>query len=244
MGYGVIGPGIRIEQSLPEQCSVFTAEAAALAHAAHRAKTRSVIFSDSASSLQALESGKSRNSYIQKIEKVIEDKDLRFCWIPGHSRIPGNEEADSAANCGRHKPVGEEDVPAQDIKVWVTREIWRAHQSAWDQAPRNNLKIVKPNVGRWIDRSNRKEQIVLTRLRIGHAWFTKRYLFEKNPREKCTLCDRYLSVHHVLASCQSYNAARRELGISNELRRILQNEKTTETKLISFTKKIGIFKCI
>lgn len=244
VGYGVVGPDTRLEASLAKQCSVFTAEAKALSQATKHARNRSVIFSDSASCLAALESGKSKNCYIQLIEADIEGKDIRFCWIPGHSGIPGNEKADDAARCGRNRSIATEEVPCQDTSKWIQKMIWKAHQNTWSQNPRTTLKIVKSGVGKLTDRTDRKEQIVLTRLRLGHSIFNKKHIFEKKEPEVCTLCNRKVTVHHVLAACQRYDSERLELGINNNLAEILSNEKDAEDKVIRFVKRIGLFSSI
>ena len=64
-----------------------------------------VIFSDSLSSLQAIDGFHIDNDLVQKIIKEYsvqtkQEKTIALCWIPSHVGIPGNEEADSAAKGG------------------------------------------------------------------------------------------------------------------------------------------------
>lgn len=244
VGLGVIGPSSRLAASLPGQCSVFSAEAAALLVATKNAKDKSIILTDSASCLQALETGKSRNPFIQAIEQAAVGKEVHYCWIPGHSKIPGNENADKAANEGRQQSKAFNLVPAQDISKWCQKEVWKAHQANWNIAARKNLRIIKPTVNRWNDRSNRKEQIVLTRLRLGHTWLTKNHLFERRAPDQCDTCNRCWTVHHILAACTRFDQQRKEMALSNDLQEILSNNKNREDKILKFIKKLGMYEKI
>jgi len=67
-------------------------------------RTRSkdfVVFSDSLSSLQAIDSRKTENTLVLTILKEYTHltnggKSVTFCWIPSHVGIRGNENADTA----------------------------------------------------------------------------------------------------------------------------------------------------
>ena len=88
----------------PDHASIFTAEAIALVVAAdeglHRDKLN-VVFTDSASVIQALESGTTRDSNIKQLCNIPNSPQVTFCWIPSHTGIQGNEIADRLANAGR-----------------------------------------------------------------------------------------------------------------------------------------------
>lgn len=244
VGFGIIGPNVRKEGGLPHQCSVFSAEAAALAYATRLVEGPSVIFSDSASCLMALEAGKSRHPYIQALGREAEAKDVTYCWIPGHSGISGNEEADQAANQGRQQERVTKAVPAADIVRWSKTEIWKVYQQTWDSTDRRTTRIVKSTVTKWTDLPNRRDQIVLTRLRLGHTWFTKHHLFEKKPAEVCEPCRRVKNIHHILVSCPQYTPQRQEVDLADNLKEILKNDLESEAKVISYLRKIGMYKFI
>ena len=86
------------------QC--FTAEVEAINTALTYVKvspvTSFVIFSDSMSVLQAIESQESKNPLVNKVLQTCRDIlsgniYITFCWIPSHRDIKGNEDADRAA---------------------------------------------------------------------------------------------------------------------------------------------------
>ena len=87
-------------------CGIFTAEVEAINKALTYVKVSTrksfVIFSDSMSVLQAIESQESKNPLVNRVlqtcqEILSNDKFIIFCWIPSHRDITGNEDADRAA---------------------------------------------------------------------------------------------------------------------------------------------------
>lgn len=102
----VIFPAKVYSQKLPYGTSIYTAELLAIREALQyiskfSIKT-SIIFTDSLSALQSLESQKLHQSLILSILTIIhhlhlKNYDVVFCWIPSHIGITGNEKADHAA---------------------------------------------------------------------------------------------------------------------------------------------------
>ena len=91
---------------LRDGCSIFTAEVEAIDKALICVKVsslkRSVIFSDSMSVLQAIESQESKNPLVNRVLQTCQEilsngKFITFCWTPSHRDIAGNEDADRAA---------------------------------------------------------------------------------------------------------------------------------------------------
>ena len=98
--YGTRGSRLR------NGCSIFTAEVEAINKALTNVKvcTRKsfVIFSDSMSVLQAIESQESKNPLVNRVLQACQEilsngKFITFCWIPSHKDITGNERADRGA---------------------------------------------------------------------------------------------------------------------------------------------------
>ena len=91
---------------LRDGCGIFTAEVEAINKALTYVKVSArksfVIFSDSMSVLQAIESQESKNPLVNRVlqtcqEILSNDKFIIFCWIPSHRDITRNEDADRAA---------------------------------------------------------------------------------------------------------------------------------------------------
>ena len=91
---------------LRDGCSIFTAEVEAINKALTYVKVSTrksfVIFSDSMSVLQAIESQESKNPLVNRVlqacQKILSNgKFITFCLLPSHRDIRGNEDADRAA---------------------------------------------------------------------------------------------------------------------------------------------------
>ena len=115
---------------LADKASIFTAELYTLTLAmdsiCHSKDTKFIVFSDTMSSLVALNGFKIE---LDLVLKVIKDytslmkagKVIEFCWIPSHVNIAGNERADTAAKAALCLPVTSMKLPAFEFKPCVSR---------------------------------------------------------------------------------------------------------------------------
>lgn len=202
-----------------------------------------IILTDSASCLDAIQKGKSTNPWIQAIESDSFEKNIVFSWVPGHAGIHGNEEADKLANEGRSKPPIRITLPAQDALRYTKNLIWCAWEHDWRQAW-TQLRQIKPNVTKFLDRYSASEQRILTRLRIGHTRITYSYLMDNTCQPVCRFCGTDLNVQHILVDCFGFTSARRNCGISGTLSEILRNDDNEEKSVIKFIKEIEMYKSI
>ena len=82
---------------------------------------RFVIFSDSMSVLQAIESQESKNPLVNRVLQTCQrissgNEYIIFCWIPSHRDVRGNEDADRAAKNALSKAQPENfDIPCTDV---------------------------------------------------------------------------------------------------------------------------------
>ena len=246
VGGGVLLPDLAQYFKLPEDCSVFSAEAAAMLSAvldAKSFKTSTVIFSDLASVLLAIEGGQSRHPWIQAIEKAA-PHNITLCWIPGHCGIPGNDEADNLARLGRNGRFQTEEIPGQDIRRLVKNRTTAKLAERWRLDHTTRLRMIKGEISRWNDRSCRREQVVLSRLRTGHTRFSHFLSSGKFGRPDCETCGEHNSVEHVLLNCPVHYSLRNYYGLTGSLRDVLSNDEANETTLIMFLKEAQIFNSV
>ncbi|GFY73163.1 RNase H domain-containing protein [Trichonephila inaurata madagascariensis] len=141
----------------------------------------------------------------------LKKKDIRFCWIPGHAEITGNELADTAA---RSQPCSSErfPIPHSDLKACFRQKLKSVWQSNWDQQTENKLHSVMPVLVPTVpSSSNRREQVTWTRLRQGYTRLTHKHLLFGEPPLYCKNFNVSLSVKHILCDCPHSNNLRHRL---------------------------------
>ena len=109
--------------------------------------------------------------------------DVTLCWIPGHTGIAGNEEADRLAGSAATLEIEPVPVPARDLKVWTTNQVALAWERDWTSQRDNHLRRIKPSVLPGTDQVKQADQMVLTRLRIGHTRLTNQGF---SPIQECS----------------------------------------------------------
>ena len=184
---------------LPDGSSVFTAESKAIDMALDYVMNNSlenkfVIFSDSLSVLKSLNHTASKKTKIQNViekhHELSETKEILFCWLPSHVGIKGNEAADVKAKASLDLEISNFKLPCTDFKPFINRYILSKWQLSWDRATFNKLHEIKPVLGKNnIYRSLRREEVVLTRLRIGHTRLTHSYLLKREDQPFCIRCN-------------------------------------------------------
>ena len=206
---------------LRDGCSIFTAEVEAINKALTyvNVSTRKsfVIFSDSMSVLQAIESQESKNPLVNRVLQACQEilsngKFIAFCWIPSHKDITGNEHADRAAKYALSKAQpGHFELPCTDVFMKIQPFVSSLWQERWDKEVGNTScpKLMR-NITQ--DAQIEKMEVIINRLRIGHTRLTHSFRMESIPNPPlCDQCegDHELTVKHILIECDFLKISRR-----------------------------------
>ena len=255
-GCAFTGDAVRRCFGLPSVVSVFTTELYAilqvLRYISRRPTGRHLIITDSASSLAALRSGRAHASWlVSAILKLLttlsaRGAETRFLWVPSHVGISGNEAADEAAKIAASlAPPPRFKVPPADIKVLINQSLQSEWQTRWEAEPDCFLKHLRPTVDRWesSSRRNRREEVCLTRLRIGHTYITHGHYLSQSDPNTCPKCGERLTVKHVLsetAVCAGLRTVRNRFLRGLSVSDILGNNSTVDFKrVLTYLTEIG-----
>ena len=115
-------------------------------------------------------------------------------------------------------------------------------QASWDQTDHCKLReiIQKVQHNLQLPRS-RRDQVVLTRLLIGHTVYTHQHIFEKSAPRNCTSCSEADTVKHLLLECPKHQVQRSSNNISDNLTSILLRDSG---KVLKFLKGINLYHLI
>ena len=235
---------------IPDGSSVFTAEAKAIDLALDFIDScflhdKFLIFSDSLSVLKALNHTSSKNSQIQKLlekhHKIANTKEILFCWLPSHVGIIGNEIADRKAKDSLHLNMSTFEIPFNSFKPLINKYILSEWQKSWDTATFNKLHAIKPVVGNNSSaiRNVRREDVVITRLRIGHTRFTHSYILNREEQPFCIACNQHITVKHILTDCIDFLQDRNKYFQVRDLKQLFQDVPVDN--ILSFLKDTNLF---
>ena len=85
-----------------------------------------------------------------------------------------------------------------------------------------------------------KEQIAITRLKIGHTNFSHSHLMKKEEPPICEICQENISVDHIITTCLKFSEQRRKYGIQQDIMVNLNTKKNYEV-VLKYMKNIDLF---
>ena len=100
-----------------------------------------------------------------------------------------------------------------DMKPLINSYIQKLVQTKWDVAVHcRDLYLVKPTLGppKKFQHLTRAEEVVITRLRIGHTKATKSHILSRGPQTGCHHCGQTLTIDHMLLECALLQECRDE----------------------------------
>ncbi|KAI2647286.1 Ribonuclease H1 [Labeo rohita] len=228
VGIGVYIPifKIRISLKLPDDLSVYTAELTAIIVGLQWVEevrpSKVIICSDSSSALISLIHARSdREDLLMEIYlSLYRLKEagiiVYFCWVPAHVGVSGNEVADKLAKKALDKREVDVQVPMgkKEAKSVLKKKLMNKWQIRWDNSSTGRwCYSITQTVGRMnCQGRNRKEEVWLSRLRLGHTGLNSTMaLMGLRENGLCDVCGVSENVFHVLFRCGKYSVYRDSL---------------------------------
>ena len=245
----VISPNFTDSIRLPDNSSIFTAEAKAidiaLYHIRDQPEKQFIIYSDSLSVLRSLKNLDHRNPLIQQIFRkynyLSSFKEIVFCWLPSHTNIRGNELADLEAKSALSLSITNLKIPHSDFKSNIHQYVMNKCQSVWEEQTGNKLHELKPDFNSKCSflGYSRQIQTKITRCRIGHTRLTHAYLLTNEQPPFCISCNEPFTVKHFLITCTEFNYIRNRYFTAKNVKELFTD--TSSDKIINFLKETNLF---
>ena len=211
-----------------------------------------IIFSDCKSAIIALQQIPSSVPLVEEIQILYNDiknsgKDIIISWLPSHCGIAGNECADRAAKEATEQPLSDPTIqtPHNDIINYISRKSYNRWKTDWLSASSSNLHEIRNNCPSKypLKHLNRKDQILISRLRIGHSKITHSYILNKDQPPICEVCNKRLSVKHIIVECNKYDKWRQKCKIPNDIQKTL-NTPSLCNHVLNFFKQSNLYNLI
>ena len=255
---GIAGAGVHFQNMnrniilpLPPS-SILKAELVALERALEEIKSQDhltgseyVIFTDSKSSLQSLQSYKPSeyHQHCEAIRNLISSipSPIVLQWIPSHVGIQGNEQADQLAKTASLSgPVSPPVADLPTLNCTITRKTKQLWLDRWNSGGTGRFYYdfhQHPNKCRYSN-ITRGEQVTLSRIMFGHLpcqSYLHRFNLVDNPQ--CLLCNAAEeTISHILLECPEL-ATHRQLDTRLPLNELLQNKNNEWSSILNIVKE-------
>ena len=173
------------------------------------------------------------NDLSSALASLAEQKKLHIQWIPAHCGIYGNEEADKLAKEGSKLEQENHEISYEEKKTIVkaiAHNKWKREHPNY--SPEDNIKSLQ-----------RKDQVILFRLRTGHNRMNC-HLFNKlkiGETDRCPCKRGPMDTEHLLQSCPTHEELRKEIWPNaKQLREKLYGNLEDLRRTADFVRRAGV----
>ena len=240
--------------------SIFTAELMAIfACLSHLAQlppnNKFLLLTDSLSSLHSLTDPYTTNPLTQRIRLTLLslnsiNSHITFIWIPGHIGLHEHDAVDRAAKQATFFPkvTDRTQLPVSDYKNHYRSLILKSWHTYWSNQTSNKLLRIKKAPVPWKSsfRKSKREEVILSRLRIGHSKITHSHLLSPdNPHPaSCPHClHENLTVDHIF-SCPQLQPLRTSLNVPSIISEALNNNSKSVSLSLQYLRLTHFYSSI
>ena len=143
-----------------------------------------------------------------------------------HIKVRGNERA--AAKSALDLTPDNFSILYTDLKLKINKFLDTKWQQHWNESTYNKLFQIQPTLGEWGPsfRKSRQEQVIISRLHIGHTRLTHSFIQEQQPQ--CLTCQTPCTVKHIFIECWVFTLIRKQFFEVNSLIDLFENVKIAD----------------
>ena len=203
--------GSRLTRSIPTGriSTNFRAEACALLEAVRLLNTteplapNTVILTDCRSLLESVQGSRDQSGILRDIRRELtilsSRTNLALQWLPSHCGVHGNEEADRLSKEGSMQDQADHPVSYREAKTLIKG----CFHSSW----KTRLNVSTETDA--ITCLNRKQQVIIFRLRTGHCRLLSHlYKLKISHTDECPCGTGTQTPEHILQMCPTYDHLR------------------------------------
>ena len=123
---------------------------------------------------------------------------------------------------------------------------WQERWASSLLANNKKYKSIRSHITPWCSSrlSNRRIEVILRRLRVGHTYFSHNFILEGNSALVCAHCGRLLSVEHVLVHCPKFRNQRWKYHLEGKSIGAILDDNVDVGGLVSYLQDIKVFNII
>ena len=118
-------------------------------------------------------------------------------------------------------------IPYTDLKLIISKFLLQKWPQRLDMNINNKLFQIQPILGEWRPafRASRREQVVISRLRIGHTRLTHSFILKQEIQPQCLTCQTTCTVKHILIEFRAFAVIRKQFFKVTSLTELFENIK-------------------
>ena len=154
------------------------------------------------------------------------------CYLEKYEISPPNSASNNQDNS----------VLTEAVVKTINHKIQNEWNDLWiQQSNRTHLRKIKHHTYQYnpVTKFSRGDQVILTRIRIGHSRITHQHLISKENPPICEKCNSPLSIDHIILNCKKYNVEREKYNCNKPLDELL-NTITNCSNLLKLLQDINI----